>query len=128
MEKKLALWLVVLFSLSGCFSRPPADVYNSRGSVIRAERAADGTGRVTLLHEAIADFKGRDGKVQGMAVMAMTFGAETHVPVEALEPRDKIAFRFEVHWNTPLPLRLIEVRELDPQTPLKLDGYELEAE
>ena len=95
---------------------------------MKAERAGDGATQLTLLHEAIPEFKGRDGRKQEMAVMAMTFNAAPSVFVEDLRPQDKVVFRLAVDWQKTVPVEVIEIQRLDPGLKLNLDGYSVETE
>ena len=94
--------------------------------VISVEREAEGHSQVTLLHEAIPEFKDQTGKVVGMEPMSMTFAADSSVPTENLQPRAKIKFVFEVHWDAAERLVLKEIQPLDSETKLELNGYSVE--
>ena len=81
---------------------------------------------MTILHEAVRDFKDQTGKVVGMQPMAMTFVADRTIPTKDLQPQAKIQFVFEVHWESAERLVLKEMKPLDSATKLELGGYSVE--
>jgi hypothetical protein len=111
--------------ISSCAPKP-ADFYSVRGMVVSVEQDPNGPSRVTILHEAIPDFKNQAGQVVGMEPMAMTFAADAAMPSENLQPRAKIQFVFEVHWDAAERLVLKEIQPLDSETELEFNGYSVE--
>jgi len=104
----------------------PADLYSVRGMVVSVEQDSEGRSRVTILHEAIPDFKNQAGQVVGMEPMAMTFAADTALATADLQPKAKIQFVFEMHWNAAERLVLKEFKPLDLETKLEFNGYSVE--
>lgn len=110
---------------SGCAPKP-VEQYAARGMVVSVERGMEGHSQVTILHEAVRDFKDQTGKIVGMEPMAMTFAADGAVPTDNLQPQSKIQFVFEVHWEAAERLVLKEILPLDSETVLELNGYSVE--
>ncbi len=118
--------LAGVFLPAACSPKAPAAHYAARGIVVSIERGTDGLDRVTILHEAIPDFKNSEGQVTGMEPMAMTFTAAPGLSTANVAPQAKVAFHFEVHWKPVPQLRLIELTPLAAETPLDLGGYSVE--
>jgi len=121
----LFIMIAVLWS-TACAPKAAADRYSVRGTVISVEQGKDGRSQVTLLHEAIPEFKNQTGMVVGMEPMAMTFTASEELPTGSLQPQAKIQIVFEVHWNSAERLLLKEFQLLDDDTPLEFKGYSVE--
>jgi Cu/Ag efflux protein CusF len=103
-----------------CHTDDPAEHrYRARGLVI--ELSGTGAGRsVTIQHEAIPSFVGRDGKSSEMPSMKMTFGAASEVPSAILEPGNKISFDFDVRWSRSPALWIVHAEPLPSSTALEL--------
>lgn len=100
------------------------DRYTVRGIVRgRPADARPGSDRpITILHQAIPEFRDRDGEVTGMMAMAMPFlvGAELDpAALDGLAVGDKIEFTFEVDWAAALPTRVVALTKLPADTELK---------
>jgi Cu/Ag efflux protein CusF len=120
--KKLVRWLagMTLMAAVACASKdPPVKRYHVRGQV----EAVEGSGedlRVTIHHERVPGFVGRDGKASDMGSMKMIFGVAAKVPSEQLHAGAKVGFDFEVRWSQTPALLIVGVEELAGDTGLVL--------
>lgn len=109
--------------LAGCEDEsapsPPDGTYTVRGAVQRMPSDGPGT-EIHIKHEAIPEFKGRDGKVKGMKPMSMPFEPGPDLKLDGLSQGDKIKFTFEVRWDARPMLRVTEIDELPRDTKLDL--------
>ena len=104
---------------------PAADAsYEVRGQVIDVPREA--CDNLTVHHEAIAEFRDRDGKPSEMESMSMPFLVAPGVSLAGIAPGDKVEMTFEVRWQGDVPLRVTALRELPEATALDLGGPQLE--
>ena len=118
----LGLLLALLPLLAaGCSDRTAAkstaDTYTVRARVRQVP--ARGSGSFYLEHEAIDDWKGRSGKVEGMSSMTMPFPLAEDLSLEGIEPEDVVEVRLEVDWEADLPVEITEIRELPRDTRLE---------
>jgi Cu/Ag efflux protein CusF len=102
---------------------PPAaagavDLYNVRGEIVRLPDPAAPAPEMSIRHEAIPDFRDRNGAVVGMQAMVMPFRVGSDVSLEGLEPGDKILFRFAMDWQRNR-LEIEAIEELPPETELR---------
>jgi Cu/Ag efflux protein CusF len=103
----------------------PADAtYSTRGQVVEVPR--DVNGELSVHHEAVADFRDRDGKPSHMDSMSMPFAVSHDVSLAGIAPGDKVAMTFEVRWDSPPTLRIVKLSELPESTSLSLGGPTLE--
>lgn len=121
-----SLLLSVFMMPFACAPQPMAQRYSARGMIVSVEEGTGGGSRVSILHEAIPDFKNQAGQKVGMEPMVMTFAADQTIRTEGFQPRAKIQFLFEVHWQGSDRLILKEIQSLDDQTPLEFKGYSVE--
>jgi Cu/Ag efflux protein CusF len=75
-------------------------------------------GGLYLTHEAIDDWVGRSGKVEGMDTMTMPFPVAEDVSLEGIEPGDVVQVRLHVDWEADLAVQITGLRELPPDTRL----------
>jgi len=100
-------------------SDPPDRRYHVRGIV--TEVAGSGSERsITIHHEAIPDFVGRDGASSEMPSMKMAFGAANDVPSSLLEPGKKVGFDFDVRWSRRPALWIVKAEALPSTSELTL--------
>jgi hypothetical protein len=113
-------FLLVSVASAACNpSDPPPRHYHARGQVVAI--TGEGTERsVTIHHERVPDFVGRDGKKTEMPSMKMIFGVAPSVPTDLLQPAAKLAFEFEVRWNEAPALLLLNAQPLASSTSLTL--------
>ena len=99
--------------------RTPADAsYRSRGVVYQLPAAPGG--ELVVFHEALPEFVDRKGELSGMDSMAMPFAVSEEVSLDGVEKGDKVELAFEVRWKGAPTLVITELRELAPDTELKL--------
>lgn len=118
--------IVVLISLiaAGCSGSgsegdsAKEQVYTIRGQVVRLPDPASGDRSLTLAHEPIDNFVGRDGKVIGMDPMTMPFTVAQGASLDGIEVTDIIEFKLRVDWEAEEPTEIIEVKELPAGTKL----------
>ena len=104
---------------------PAADgTYQVRGQVIDVPREEGDN--LTVHHEAIADFRDREGKPSEMESMSMPFTVAPGVSLAGIAPGDKVEMTFEVRWEGGAPLRVVALHELPESTALDLGGPKLE--
>jgi Cu/Ag efflux protein CusF len=115
--------LLAVCLFSACTSPaplPPADhAYTTRGVVERLPGRNDE--HVMILHEAIGDFVGMDGKPASMASMSMPFAVADGVSLAGVDVGTKVEFTFEVRWSGGEPLLVIALSPLPEDTRLELD-------
>lgn len=105
--------------LAGCpEEREPAASYTARGQI--ADIPGNPDEQLVIRHEAIEEFRGRDGENVGMKAMTMAFGRSEELDLSGLSEGDKIRFTFEVHWKARQPLRVTRIEKIPDDTKLKL--------
>ena len=103
----------------------PADAtYSTRGQVIEVPKVEDG--ELSVHHEAVPDFRDRDGKPEHMDSMSMPFAVAPEVSLAGIAPGDKVEMTFEVRWDSQPTLRVVKLQELPESTALDLGGPTLE--
>jgi Cu/Ag efflux protein CusF len=95
---------------------PDPDVYRVRGEV--TEMPVDAGDMMYIRHEAIPDFKGASGPVQGMDSMIMGFRPAEGVSLDGVEVGTKIAFVLEITWGSEPRQEIRDVEILPPETEL----------
>lgn len=117
MRRTILIALVTAISAIGCGPKaePGGHDYTLRAQVVQPP--SDATG-LYLYHEAIDDWVGRSGKVEGMDTMAMPFPVAKGVPLEGIQANDKVEVKLHVDWESERPVEIREVRELPPDTKL----------
>jgi len=121
----LTLAGLALLALAGCGPKQEAAAgrdHTVRGQVRQLPDPATPGSGLWLVHEAVDDWAGRDGKVEGMDSMSMPFEVAKGTPLEGIEVNDVIEFTLHVDWNAETPVEITRVKELPPGT--KLDFRE----
>ena len=95
--------------------QPPDGTYTTRGRLEGIGRSA-----VIVRHEAIADFRDREGEASPMDSMAMRFFRPAELRVDGLAEGDPVELTFEVRWRGEHTLTLTGLRELPANTELVL--------
>ena len=121
--------LALAVALSGTACRQealaPADAtYSTRGQVIEVPKVEGG--ELSVHHEAVPDFRDRDGKPEHMESMSMPFAVAPEVSLAGVAPGDKVEMTFEVRWDSQPTLRVVKLQELPESTALDLGGPTLE--
>ena len=92
--------------------------YVVRGEIARLPaRAGD---EVMVRHEAIPDFRDREGAVVGMDAMVMGFQVTPELPLAGLRVGDKVRLAFAVDWSRP-SLTVERIERLPPATELRFE-------
>lgn len=107
--------ILMIFVVLGCQGE------RGRNHTVRAEVTqvpSPSNSELYLRHEAIDDWAGRDGKVQGMDTMTMGFAVADSVSLEGIQPGDKIEATLHVDWQADMPVEITALRELPPDTKL----------
>lgn len=112
--RRAGLILMILVIL-GCQGERGWD-HTFRAEVTQVPRP--GNSELFLHHEAIDDWAGRDGKVEGMDSMTMGFAVADGVSLEGIQPGDKIEATLHVDWTADMPVEITALRELPPDTKL----------
>jgi len=103
----------------------PADAtYSTRGQVV--ELLHTEIDELLVHHEAVTDFRDRNGKPSHMDSMSMPFVVAPEVSLAGIAPGDKVAMTFEVRWDSLPTLRIVKLSELPESTALNLGGPTLE--
>lgn len=135
-----AVAVVALASLHGC-NKPAADepaeaaettgaahTYTVRGQIVSVPSADKPLADLEIHHEAIPDFKNREGVVfenpttgvRGMKSMTMAFPVGEGVSLEGIEIGDLVTFTFVTVWGENYPeYRVTEITELPAETELE---------
>lgn len=72
-----------------------------------------------LEHEAIDNWIGRSGQVEGMHSMTMPFPLAKGVSLEGIGADDIVEAQIHVDWEADLPVRITALRELPRDTELE---------
>ncbi|MBL8991519.1 MAG: hypothetical protein JNJ48_08075 [Phycisphaerae bacterium] len=73
--------------------------YKVRGLVVGLPKRGDARSNFYVRHEAIDDFRNKDGKVIGMSAMEMEFPPEAGVSFEGIAVGDAVEIAFSVWWG-----------------------------
>jgi hypothetical protein len=111
------LWISVV-ACGGGAAAPP-EIYRVRAQVVALEGTGDNE-RVILSHEAIPNFKGRDGKAETMEPMKMAFGVAPNVARAELVPGSKQEIVFDAVWGREPMIRVTEAKRLPDDAQLEL--------
>lgn len=87
-------------------------VYEVRGVVRSVSGPEVREPWLEIRHEAIPEFEGPDGDVEGMPAMSMEFKLAEGLSAAELAPGDRILFRLEIDWNAPRPARIVAFEKL----------------
>lgn len=98
-----------------CDTEPDAR-YATRG-LVKEQVGTGADARVAIHHEPLPEFRDRDGKPAPMGAMTMVFGVRRGAQCE-LAPGTKLAFEFEVRWDTSPFLVITRCETLPSDTPL----------
>lgn len=96
--------------------------YTVRGQVRQLPDPATPGSGLYISHEAIDEWAGRSGEVEGMDPMIMPFEVADGVSLEGIEVADVIEFTLHVDWEADVPVEITRLRELPRDT--KLDYRE----
>ncbi len=118
MRRTILIALITVITALGCGPKTETGArdYTVRAQVVQPPDAATG---LYIYHEAIDDWVGRSGKVEGMDTMAMPFPVAQGVPLQGIQANDKIEVKLHVSWEADRPVEITEVRKLPPDTKLE---------
>lgn len=97
----------------------PAASYTTRGEVVALPEKGKPSTELMVKHQAIDDFKNKDGKVVGMSAMTMEFPPEQGVDVTMLAIGDKVELEFAVWWAQSPPWLATKLTKLPADTKLE---------
>ncbi len=100
-------------------SATPDATYVVRGEVMSLPLAGRPGTELNVKHEAIDDFKNREGKEVGMSAMVMEFPPAKGVDVSELNVGDKVKVSFSVWWTQTPPWVATKIERLPPETELE---------
>ena len=107
--------LGLALALAACRSESPAAaVYRLRGEVARLPA---GDNLLTLHHEAIDDFRDRDGRVVGMDSMTMPFPLGKDVPLAGVAVGDRVEITLRVDWTADPGVAITTLTKLPAAAP-----------
>lgn len=87
----------------------PADLYRIEGEIVSLPAPDARIPRLEIRHGAVPDFKNRQGDIEGMKAMTMSFELADDVDISTLREGDSIVFTLEVVWQRDSPARIVEV-------------------
>jgi Cu/Ag efflux protein CusF len=90
--------------------------YTVRAMVVQPPDPSTG---LYIYHEAIDNWVGHDGKVEGMDPMAMPFPVAQGVSLSGLQANDKVEVTLHADWEADTPVQITSVRKLSPDTKLE---------
>ena len=101
---------------------PAADAsYTLRGIIDTLPQTTGPDKYIKIHHEALPDFKNKEGKVVGMPEMIMDFEqVAPDVRLTDFKVGDVVDFTFEVRWSPRVVTRVVKMRKLEAGTVLTL--------
>jgi len=125
----LAVSWVIAILLTACGGKPqvsddlpPPATYEVRGLVRTIKEQSIGRTQLSIHHEAMPDFVGIKGEVEGMKPMTMPFTVAESVDLEGIVPGTKILFHLTVDWSAPEPALITAIEILPPDSALQLES------
>jgi len=97
----------------------PAASYTTRGEVVALPEKGKPNTELMVKHQAIDDFKNKDGKVVGMSAMTMEFPPEKGIDVTIMAIGDKVELEFAVWWAQSPPWLATKLTKLPADTKLE---------
>lgn len=119
--------LTALVTLGACApsGEGPAEAisrYDVRGRVARAIDHTTSEPSIWIEHEAIPDFVGITGEVEGMDSMVMPFVVADDLDLSGLELGSKVRFELTVDWSAKVPGRITRIETLPAETTLSFES------
>lgn len=112
--------LAVLLLAAGCAAKGGSGRdYTVRGQVRQLPDPATPGSGLYVSHEAIDEWVGRSGEVEGMDPMIMPFEVADGVSLEGIDVADVIEFTLHVDWEADTPVEITRIRELPKGTKLE---------
>lgn len=98
--------------------RKPDATYEVRGEIATLPTIGDKRTELRVRHEAIDDFKNRDGEMVGMNAMTMDFPPAKGVDLSNLKKGDKVKLKFSVWWGNSPAWLVVKIEKLSSETEL----------
>jgi Cu/Ag efflux protein CusF len=95
--------------------------YTTRGRVVMLPDPSNPASELRIRHEAIDDYKYRDGSPAPMKSMTMPFPLGPGVSLEGLAVGDVVGFSFAVQWEPSPGMRVTAIQKLPGDTELEFD-------
>lgn len=92
--------------------------YTVRGQVTQLPDPRSPGSSLYISHEAVDNFVGQSGAVEGMNSMNMPFLVAEGVSLEGIAPTDVVEFDLHVDWQAERSVEITRIRELPPGTRL----------
>jgi hypothetical protein len=99
---------------------PPDAVYKIRGQIVSVDSSGPDT-IANVSHEAIPNFKTRDGAASAMPAMTMPFALGPAVDRSSLQPKSQWELTLEIRWEHAPGMLIAAVKPLPPGTTLTLE-------
>ena len=96
--------------------------YDVRGRIAQAIDRTTSKPSIWLEHEAIPDFVGITGEVEGMDSMVMPFAVADGLDLSGLEVGSKVRFELTVDWSAKVPGRITRIETLPAETALSFES------
>ena len=96
--------------------------YEVRGRIVRPIDTSAARRSLWLTHEAIPDFVGINGEVEGMHSMTMSFLLDDAVDTSGLVEGAKVQFELSVDWSAPEAGKITAIEILPPETELSFES------
>lgn len=104
-----------LLLAGGCGRARRGHDYTVRGLLVQPPGVSSS---VYVYHEAIDDWVGRDGQMEGMDAMAMSYPVAKGVSLEGLQANDKVELTVHADWRSDTPVEITRIRKLPSDTKL----------
>ena len=98
--------------------------YTVRGQVTQLPDPGSPGSSLYISHEAVDNFVGRSGEVEGMDPMNMPFPVADGVSLDGIAPRDVVEFDLHVDWEADRAVEITRIRELPADTQLQFRAAE----
>ncbi len=119
----IAFLALALLAVAGCGEQKTASAeggrtYTVRGQVTQLPDPSSPGSGLYISHEAVDDFVGQSGEVEGMDPMNMPFAVAEGVSLDGIAPSDVVEFDLHVDWDADRAVEITRLRELPPGTKL----------
>jgi Cu/Ag efflux protein CusF len=107
--------LGLLAAACGADAAPPGpadQTLTASGTVETLPHEGSDRREIAIAHDAIPDFRDREGAVVGMDAMTMQFELADGISLAGVSPGDRVRFTFEVRWDARPMLYVTALRAL----------------
>jgi Cu/Ag efflux protein CusF len=105
---------------NGKASTPAEQVYTLRGRITGLPVQGRPLSELTIMHEDLPTFVGKDGTMVGMKAMEMPFTPAKGVSLKGLAVGDPVEFTFEMRWKSQPHSQLTRIKKLPADTELRI--------